>query len=106
MIDMVHAHQKLAEHSGTKEKAGKESHLSAKERALIFLQLMESKRPHVHSQLCTGVAEKIEKNSQIVKSLMKCILICGRQNLVLRGRKYDSQHLNGKTNPGQFPVSC
>ena len=102
MTHMVHAHQNLAEHFGTKEKAGKKSHLNAKERALTFLQLMESKRPDVHSQMCTGVAERIEKNRQIVKSLMKCILICGRQNLDLRGLRDDSQYLNGKTNPGNF----
>ena len=71
MTDMAHAHQKLAEHFGTKEKAGKESHLNAKERALTFLQLMESKRLDVHSQMCTGVAERIVKNRQIVKSLVK-----------------------------------
>ena len=102
MTDMAHVHQKLAEYFGTKENAGKESHLNAKDRALPFLQLMESKHPDVHSQMCTRVAEKIEKNRQIVTSLMKCILICGRQNLALRGHKDDSQYLNGKTNYSNF----
>lgn len=69
----------------------------AKERALNFLSLVETNKPNVYLQMNTAVAQRIQKNRQVVKSVAKC-----KQIIALRGHRDDSKHLGKGTNAGNF----
>ena len=45
----------------------------------------------IDQQLDNLLQQQIAKNRQIVKSLFKTVILCGRNNFALRGRRDDEQ---------------
>ncbi|CAG2224159.1 unnamed protein product [Mytilus edulis] len=64
---------------------------------------MENTKDDIRTQSNTKNAEVVRKNREILSSVIKCVILCGRQNLPLRGHRDDSQHVGDKnTNSGNF----
>ncbi|VDI58497.1 Hypothetical predicted protein [Mytilus galloprovincialis] len=100
---MAHAHDRLTKHFGKDGKEAKKSHEFAREKALNFLAVMENTKDDIRTQFNTKNAEVVRKNREILSSVIKCVILCGRQNLPLRGHRDDSQHIGDKnTNSGNF----
>ncbi|XP_063417365.1 52 kDa repressor of the inhibitor of the protein kinase-like [Mytilus trossulus] len=103
LLDMAHAHDRLTKHFGKDDKEAKKSHEFAREKALNFLAVMENTKDDIRTQSNTKKAEVVRKNREILSSVIKCVILCGRQNLPLRGHRDDSQHVGDKnTNSGNF----
>eukprot|EP00057_Strongylocentrotus_purpuratus_P025478 XP_011679952.1 PREDICTED: uncharacterized protein LOC105445737 [Strongylocentrotus purpuratus] len=47
-------------------------------------------------------SERREKNREFLKSIVETVLLCGRQNCVLRGHRDDSQYHDVDSNCGNF----
>ena len=69
---------------------------------------MESGHLSVEQRLQSHAANTIQKNGQILRSIIKCIIFCGRQNIPLRGHRSESSPYSGENNfatsgnPGNF----
>lgn len=48
------------------------------------------------------ISERRLKNIKVIESVVKTVLLCGRQNLPLRGARDDSQYLETNRNVGNF----
>ena len=74
----------------------------------VFLGQMESGHLSVEQRLQSHAANTIQKNRQILSSIIKCIIFCGRQNIPLRGHRSESSPYSGENNfatsgnPGNF----
>ena len=74
----------------------------------VFLGQMESGQLSVEQRLQSHAANTIQKNRQILSSIIKCIIFCGRQNIPLRGHRSESSLYSGENNfatsgnPGNF----
>ena len=96
LLDMAYAHDRLTKHFGKDGKEAKISHEFAREKALNFLAVMENTKDNIRTQSNTKNAEVVRKNREILSSVIKCVILCGRQNLPLRGHRDDSQHIGDK----------
>ena len=67
-----------------------------------FKKSVENKSVPIHHMLDQAAARSIEENRAKVKSILKTVILCGKQNLPLRGHHDDSSHLDGDNNPGNF----
>lgn len=68
----------------------------------MFLLHMEHKSVAVDVQLDNAKKRHIEKNRQILKSIIKCVIFCGKQNIALRGHRDDSRDYKSDQNCGNF----
>ena len=65
-----------------------------------FMKRMKQQSKPVIDQLLTVNQERIERNRQVVKSICKCVILCGKQAFPLRGNRDDSTAQTG--NRGNF----
>ena len=74
----------------------------------VFLGQKESGHLFVEQRLQSHAANTIQNNRQILRSIIKCIIFCGRQNIPLRGHRSESSPYSGENNfatsgnPGNF----
>ena len=78
-----------------------EFHRSATVTAMDFQRVMEGSVPPVHHQLVTSKQRQLEQNTEKLKSIMKTVILCERQNLALCGHRDDATNTTG-SNPGNF----
>ena len=69
-------------------------------------EFMTNQQPSIHSRLNRVLAERVAVNRQKLSSIMKTIVLCGRQNIALRGHR-DSltdveRDILGSDNHGNF----
>ena len=71
-----------------------------------FVQVMSGKQESVAIQLRDGARETIQNNRKKLHSIIETIILCGRQNIALRGHRDSSTDLEGpqsdSTNYGNF----
>jgi hypothetical protein len=67
--------------------ADKEHHLAAMVRVDEFNKTMTNQQPSIQSRLSRALAERVAVNRQKLGSIMKTIVLCGRQNIALRGHR-------------------
>jgi hypothetical protein len=60
-------------------------HLHCKDKSENFIAIAQGKKHDVVSMLSSAFARKIERNREILKSILKVIVLCGRQHIALRG---------------------
>ena len=103
-----HAKEKFNEHflgkRGSKSDggAGYQVHLDSRQRAEHFIASME-KNTNVVLQMNNALRKRQENNMTILESIVKTVILCGRQNVSLRGDRDDSQYLGDPTiNCGNF----
>ena len=60
-------------------------------------------RPIVVQQMCSDVKQRIAKNMKILEPIVESVILCGRQNVPLRGHRDDSQYIDDPDyNTGNF----
>lgn len=65
------------------------NHITASERSENFLSVSRGEKKDIASNLSDKYALLIEKNRCILRSIIEVILLCGKQNLPLRGHTED-----------------
>ena len=93
LTDLTHSYSRLGKHYGSEKDKPKKTHCAAREKALAFLDVMERKTKSVIELSNQSAAEQIEKNREVLTSVVKTVLLCGKQNIALRGHRDDSQHI-------------
>ena len=66
---------------------GKQYHKDAVLRSDKFLKVMTHQQTDVRSQLNQAMAERVASNRKKLSSIFKTIVLCGRQNIALRGHR-------------------
>ena len=64
-----------------------------------FKQLMQNKAQSIDLMLKRTLAAQILRNRQILTSVLKVIVLCGRQNIALRGHRDDSRQILDESSP-------
>ncbi|KAH3729071.1 hypothetical protein DPMN_055034 [Dreissena polymorpha] len=59
-------------------------------------------RSNVHLEINRALAERVANNAKVIENVAKTVLLCGRQNLALRGDRDDSKYFGEGTNTGNF----
>ena len=86
--------------------ASREYHKGAVATCEAFVQVMSGRQESVAVQLREGARETIQNNRKKLQSIIETIMLCGRQNIPLRGHRDSSTNLEGpqsdSTNHGNF----
>lgn len=77
------AHEELREHQNTKY------HQAAQEKAEQFVASRKQVVPRIVQQLDERASQQIRTNREILSSVVKTVVLCGRQGLALRGNNDD-----------------
>ena len=85
--------------------AEREYHKDAVAACDAFVERMSGRRESVAIQLRRGLRDTIQKNRQILRSIVETIILCGRQNISLRGHRdsgIDLEVQGAQSNHGNF----
>lgn len=85
--------------------ANKEYHRSAMTIMREFLARYEDPSQSVGTLLDTEAKQIMETNQKVIESLLKVVMLCGKQGLALRGHREDRVHwedVDGSSNEGNF----
>jgi hypothetical protein len=86
--------------------ASTEHHLIAVRKAEEFMRTMTNEQPSIQSRLNNALAERLAVNREKLASIMKTIVLCGRQNIALRGHRDNATDIDRDTlcsdNHGNF----
>jgi hypothetical protein len=63
----------------------------------ILRRRMENTQEDVIVALNTGLQERKIRNRAVLETIVKTVLLCGQQNLALRGHRDDSQYATKTT---------
>ena len=97
LVNFKKALETLASHEKT------EYHKNSYTRMAAFLEFMSGKRQGIVAQLSTSHAVQIQRNREVLRSIIATVEVCGRQGIALRGHRDDSKHLeSADSNPGIF----
>ena len=69
---------------------------------ITFMQIMENKQLPIDHQLVSALAQQVQRNRELLKSIIKTVIFCGKQNIALRGHRDDFQDLAQPGNHGNF----
>ncbi len=70
-----------------------------------FTQMMENQQLDIRIQQNKAISEQVIQNRAVLSSIIKTVVLCGKQNISMRGHRDDSQHLSDpKNNPGNFQM--
>ena len=84
---------------------GIQNHLDNRLKALNFVRRMESSLYTADLLMHKDRQEKLERNTEVLDSLIDIIYTLGSQNMPLRGHRDDSKYYDDKgNNPGNFQV--
>ncbi|XP_014675618.1 PREDICTED: 52 kDa repressor of the inhibitor of the protein kinase-like [Priapulus caudatus] len=61
------------------------NHQASVTKASCFVEIMKGQQKNVQEQLSKGLANRIAENRQKMRSIVETVILCGRQNLPLRG---------------------
>ena len=70
-----------------KKHSEKQFHRSAVSQMEEFLKVMRNEQPSIRRQLSEATAKRIATNHQKLRSIVETIVLCGRQNIPLRGHR-------------------
>ena len=90
LTNMRKATEIVRGHFVTKEGRGKLSHARAVTDSLDFIQYMEQRLQPIDEVLNSCVVKQVAENREKIKSILKTVILCGHQNLPLRGHRDDS----------------
>eukprot|EP00117_Sycon_ciliatum_P049422 scpid66255/ scgid1791/ len=65
-------------------------HLDSATKLAAFCKSMEKPAARIDCQLSSITQQRMEKNRKVIGSITKCLELCGRQGIVLRGHRDDS----------------
>ena len=75
-------------------------HQQAHSRLTSFLARMKSPALAIHQRMTTQVQELVQRNRKVIASIVKCLQLCARQGIALRGHRDDSS--SEALNTGNF----
>lgn len=82
---------------------GYQLHMDCVSRKENFVQVMTNKQAPINVQMDFATKERVEKNTKIMETIVETVLLCGRQNIALRGHRDDAKYSNDPdTNTGNF----
>ena len=97
LVKFKKALETLASHEKT------EYHKNACTRMVSFLEFMSGKRQGIAVQLSTSHAAQIQRNREVLRSIIATVEVCEHQGITLRGHRDDNKHLErADSNPGNF----
>ena len=82
-----------------------EYHLDSLARMREFLSRYEDPTTAVNVVMNTAAKQLMEKNKKVIESLLKIVMLCGKQGLPLRGHRDDGvnfEHVSADSNQGNF----
>ncbi len=86
--------------------ADKEYHKASMVKAGEFQKTMSGEQPNIQQRLSKNLADTISINCQKLSSIVKTIILCGRQNIALRGHRDNAldveRDVDSTTNHGNF----
>ena len=89
--------------SHKKTGTGNQLHMECVTKSTSFMQVFENKTKPVDALLDQGLQDRMEKNADVLKSIVETVMLCGHQNFALRGHRDDSKHEEDPTiNTGNF----
>ena len=65
------------------------THLSSIQAAYAFISVCEGKSVSVKQQLSQAYNDKVQRNTAALQSIIKTIILCGQQNIPMRGKSDD-----------------
>lgn len=65
----------------------KQSHKAASVKTEDFLRVMKGEQANIHQMINRGLSDRVIANREKLVSIIKVIILCGRQNFALRGDK-------------------
>ena len=71
-----------------------EFHKAAVGYAEDFLRVQDGKMPSISQQLSDIYRNTVELNRQKLRSIIKTVVLCGKQNIALRGHRDGSSHID------------
>ena len=82
----------------------KASHLDAVTSADLFFKVMSGKQPPVYQQTNIALANRVAANKKRLVSIVKTVLLCGRQTFALKGHDDSTKTTEAQptSNPGNF----
>ena len=63
---------------------------------------MENKSLPVHQFAYKGLQNRIHQNREKLKPILKTVILCGQENIPLRGHRDDSQHYSAGESVSKF----
>ena len=69
---------------------------------LTFMRIMNNEQTPIDHQLVSVVAQQVQQNRELLKSIINTVIFCGKQNVALRGHRDDRKHLQQPGNHGNF----
>ena len=80
----------------------KSYHVHSVSDMLTFMRIMNNEQAPIDHQLVSAMAQQVQKNRELLKSIIKTVIFCGKQNVALRGHRDDAKHLQQPGNHGNF----
>ena len=78
-------------------------HREARIKAVAFINVMEGRQASIANSLNETYAITVQRNRNVLKSIMVTVEFCGRQGIALRGHRDDRIYLDEQdNNPGNF----
>ena len=80
-------------------------HLDSKEKMDAFVQTMQKPQRRVDQILSQDAMQTVNRNRKFLESIIRCLELCGRQGIALRGHRDDGNPMEEKekdTNVGNF----
>ena len=67
-----------------------------------FKSVMEQSMLLTHDQLQSAGGKQIKRNREKLMSILKTVVLCGKQNISFRGHRYDSRYLSDESEVWEF----
>lgn len=83
--------------------SGYQRHLECVGKGDMFKQQLRN-NTNVRILMDSALKERQDRNMQVLESIVKTVMLCGKQNIALRGHRDDSKYLNSEndSNTGNF----
>jgi len=79
-----------------------EYHMTSFAKFNSFMQTYEHPSTRIDSTICEENVRRVNKNREILKSIIRCIQFCGKQGIALRGNRDNSVDNDPSLNHGNF----
>ena len=94
LTNLNKASDKLREHFvGIGNCSAVKYHQTAPEKAVNFIAMMEKNQLPINQQLSFNLAQCIEKNRKMLKSIANAVILCGRQGIALHEHRDNRKNM-------------
>ena len=72
-----------------KSHSASEYHMNSMSKLKAFKSTSTDVKLRIDTQLVQESIDRVGQNRKVLKSIIKCFVLCGRQGIALRGHRYD-----------------